>query len=564
MAGTFMIVLDFFIVNVALPSMQHDLHASSAALEWVVAGYGLTVSAFLITAGRLGDRIGRRRLLTIGLALFAAASLGCGLAPTAAALVVFRMIQGVGAAAISPTVLAIIGVSYEGPERARAIGVYGTTMGIAAASGQLIGGLLIQANPAGLGWRTVFLINLPVALVALIMLPRHVPESRVPEARMPRWTGMALITAGLVAVVLPLVQGRQYGWPWWSLALLAAGPLVLAGFVITQLRDARHGRPVLIAMSMFKGRSSAGGLITQVGLWCGQASFFLILALYLQQGRGLSALSAGLIFTILAGSYLVASVRSGPLTARFGRSVITAGALTLAAGQGLLFAVTASGGVHGSLAWLAPGLVLVGLGMGLCIAPLTTVLLSACEPVQAGAMSGVLSTVQQVGNSLGVAIIGIVFFGAVHRGYGHAFELGVAGLGGLLLVVAALSRLLPGRPRPARSGPEETLGRLRQVAGAPVSSVSETGGSTAAVVLPGWQVTVGDVAATALADLRRLAADGCRFVAAGRYGRFWWLRFAGLDGATAVILGSHLRLTPTPDDGPTADFYLLKSGDLVS
>jgi EmrB/QacA subfamily drug resistance transporter len=447
MAGTFMIVLDFFIDNVALPSMQSDLHASTAELEWVVAGYGLTFSTFLILAGRLGDRIGRRRLLLIGLALFAAASAGCGLAPNAGALVVFRLIQGLGAAAISPTILAIIGVTYQGPERARAIGVYGTTMGVAAASGQLIGGLLIQANPAGLGWRTVFLINLPVAAGALALVPRHVPEWRAPEARMPRWTGMALVTAGLVAVVLPLVQGRQYGWPWWSLACLAAAPVLLGSFVITQLRDARRGRAVLVAMNMFKGRSFAGGLVTQVGLWCGQASFFLVLALYLQQGRGLSALSAGLVFTILAGSYLVASMRSGALTARLGRSVITVGALTLAAGHGLLLTAVAWSGAAGSLAWLTPGLVLVGLGMGLCIAPLTTVLLSASAPDQAGALSGVLSTVQQVGNSLGVAVIGLIFFGGVHRGYSHAFELSVLGLGALLLVVAALSRLLPGRAR---------------------------------------------------------------------------------------------------------------------
>jgi EmrB/QacA subfamily drug resistance transporter len=563
MAGTFMIVLDFFIVNVALPSMQSDLHASSTALEWVVAGYGLTISTFLIIAGRVGDRIGRRRLLLIGLALFALASAGCGVAPSAAALVVFRLIQGVGAAAISPTILAIIGVTYHGPHRARAIGVYGTTMGVAAATGQLIGGLLIQANPAGLGWRSVFLINLPVALVALVLLPRHVPESRAPEARMPHWSGMALITVGLVALVLPLVQGRQYGWPWWSLVSLAAAPVVLGAFVATQVRSARRDRPVLIAMTMFKGRSSAGGLVTQMGLWCGQASFFLILALYLQQGRRLSALSAGLIFTILAGSYLVASARSGALAARFGRSVITVGAITLAAGHGLLLTAVALGGPHGSLAWLTPGLVLAGLGMGLCIAPLTTVLLSTCAPEQAGSMSGVLSTVQQVGNSLGVAVIGLIFFGAVHRGYGHAFELSVLGLGGLLLAVAASSRLLPGRPRRPRPGPEETLSRLQEVVGSPVSSVQSAGRSAAVVVLPGWQVAVRDVAPAALADLQRVALDGCRFEAAGRYGRFWWLRFGDRDRPATVILGSRLRLTPTPDHG-TADIELLESGDLVS
>jgi EmrB/QacA subfamily drug resistance transporter len=441
MAGTFMIVLDFFIVNVALPSIQSHLHAGNAALEWVVAGYGLTFSTFLITAGRLGDLIGRRRLLGIGLAAFALASAGCGLAPDAGFLLGARMVQGLAAALISPTVLAIIGVTYAGAARARNIGIYGTVMGVAAASGQLIGGLLIQWNPAGLGWRTVFLINLPVAAAALILAPRWVPESRAPGAAID-WTGTALVTAGLTSVVLPLVQGRQYGWSAWSLACLAAAPILLGGFVMHQRRRAAAGRAVLIDVSLMKDRPFATGLTTQLGLWCGQASFFLVLALYLQKGRRLDALQAGLVFTIMAASYLIASMRSGPLTARFGRSVIGAGALLLAAGHVSLMVAAVAGGAIG---WLAPGLVLVGLGMGLCIAPLVTVVLSAVEPHRAGAVSGTLSTVQQVGNSIGVAVTGIIFFGAVRHGYAHAFELSMAELAGLLVLVAGLSRLLPGR-----------------------------------------------------------------------------------------------------------------------
>ena len=461
LAGTFMIVLDFFIVNVALPSMQQSLHAAYSTLEWVVAGYGLTFSAFLITAGRLGDRLGRRRVLSIGLVVFAVASAGCGWAPDAGMLIAFRLLQGAGGALISPTVLSIIGVTYAGPQRARAIGVYGTVLGLAAAGGQLIGGVLIQADPAGLAWRSVFLINLPVAAAALALMPHWVPESKAPGPVRLDWAGTALATLGVTAVVLPLVQGRQYGWPWWSKASLAAAAVFLAAFAASQIRRGRSGRAVLIDMTVIKERAVAAGLVTQLGLWCGQASFFMVLALYLQQGRGLDALQAGLVFTIMAGSYTVASMRSGPLTQRFGRSVIGAGAATLAAGHGLLLAAVAALGTGGPIVWLAPGLVLVGVGMGLCIAPLSTVVLSACGPSQAGAVSGVLSTVQQVGNSLGVGLVGVVFFGAVPRGYGHAFVLSLGCLAVLLVAVAGLSRFLPATTGAPRPGPETVPARSR-------------------------------------------------------------------------------------------------------
>jgi EmrB/QacA subfamily drug resistance transporter len=443
MAGTFMIVLDFFIVNVALPSMQSDLHASTSALEWVVAGYGLTFSTLLITAGRLGDQIGRRRVFAIGLALFVATSAACGIAPNADLLVVARILQGVAGALISPTVLSIVGVVFVGADRVRAISIYGMTLGLAAAGGQLIGGLLIQANPAGLGWRSVFLINLPVGAGALALTRRWVPESRADVSRRLDLVGTALLTAGLTAVVLPLVEGRQLGWPAWTWLSLAAAPLLLASFAVHQQRLGGRGGAPLLDPALFRDRTLTAGLITQLGLWCGQASFFLVLALYLQPGRGLEPLQAGLVFTILAGAYLLASMRAPALTLRFGRTLIGAGALTLAAGHILLLAAVSADGVGGSIGALVPGLLLVGAGMGLCITPLTTTVLASAGPQSAGMVSGALSTMQQVGNSIGVAVVGVVFFGAVPHGYGHAFSLSVAGLGGLMLGVAALSRMLP-------------------------------------------------------------------------------------------------------------------------
>ena len=180
LSGAFMVVLDFFIVNVAMPSMQTDLHASSGALEWVAAGYGLTTAVFLITAGRLGDRIGRRRTFTLGLALFTVSSIACGAADTGELLIAGRLLQGVGGALLMTNLLSLIGVMFEGPDRAKALSAYGMTLGLAAVSGQLIGGVLVQANIAGLGWRSCFLINVPIGLAALAVTTRVVPESRAP------------------------------------------------------------------------------------------------------------------------------------------------------------------------------------------------------------------------------------------------------------------------------------------------------------------------------------------------------------------------------------------------
>jgi EmrB/QacA subfamily drug resistance transporter len=447
MAATFMIVLDFFIVNVALPSIASRLNASAAATEWVVAGYGLTFAVFLITAGRLADRYGRRAVFCAGMALFVIASAACGLAPSAGALVAARLAQGLGGALISPAVLAIIGVAYPGAARVRAITTYGMVMGLAAASGQLLGGLAIALNPFGLGWRIVFLVNVPVGLVALAFSRRQIAESRADRAVGLDLPGMALVTLALAALVLPLVEGTQLHWPAWTFASLASVPVLLCLLAVRELRAARGGGAPLLDPALFRNRALASGLATQLAFWCGQASFFLVLALYLQLGLGLTALQAGLIFSVLAVSYLATSLRAPALTMRYGRSMITTGAAVLAAGEGALLLIVSL--LHGagaaSALWLIPGLIPVGAGMGLAITPLTTTVLAHVDPLRAGALAGTLSTMQQVGNSVGVAVTGVVFFGAVHVSYSWAFRLSLAELAGLLLAVAALSRLLPAK-----------------------------------------------------------------------------------------------------------------------
>jgi EmrB/QacA subfamily drug resistance transporter len=445
LAGTFMVVLDFFIVNVAMPAMQADLHAGSGAIEWVVAGYGLTFATLLVTAGRLGDQLGRRRMFSFGLGLFTLASAACGLAWSPGTLVAARLVQGVAAALLSPQVLSIIGVAYTGPDRVRALSVYGIVLGLAAVGGQLVGGALVQADVGGLGWRSCFLINVPTGLAALALVPRLVPESRAGTDSRIDLAGTVLLTAGLTAIVLPLVEGRAHGWPLWTWLALGAAPAILAAFAAHQRRLGRRGGAPLLDPALFRDRAFTTGLVTQLAFWCGQASFFLVFALYLQLGRGLDALQAGLVFTILAAAYLVASMQAPALTARLGRRLPAIGALVLAAGHALLAVSVADVGTAGSVGLLAPALLLVGTGMGLVITPLTSTVLASLEPRRAGAAAGMLSTMQQVGNAIGVAVTGVVFFGALDHGYAAAFERSLVLLAVLLVAVAGLTRLLPRR-----------------------------------------------------------------------------------------------------------------------
>jgi EmrB/QacA subfamily drug resistance transporter len=447
LTGTFMVVLDFFIVNVALPSMQARLHASAGSVEWVVAGYSLTSAVFLITASRLGDRYGRRRLFAIGLALFTLASAGCGSAPSATALVIARLVQGMGAAMLLPNVLALIGALYDGPDRLRALSAYGMVMGLAAVGGQLLGGALLAADPAGLEWRTVFLINLPVGLGALALVRSVVPESRSGAGGRIDVLGTTLVTAAVTAIVLPLVEGQAHGWPLWTWLSLAAAPLLLAAFAVQQRRLAAQGSEPMLAPALFKSRAFTAGLAGQLVFWSGQASFFLVLSLYLQQGRGMSALHSGLVFTILAVAYLATSMRAPTLTATHGRQVLAIGALALAAGHALLLGAVLAVETGGSVFALAPGLILAGAGMGLVISPLATLVMNSAPAEHVGSVSGVLATAQNIGTAIGVAGIGAIFYGALGGGFAVAFERGVGTLAVVLLVVAALTRLLPARVR---------------------------------------------------------------------------------------------------------------------
>ncbi|MFF1786423.1 MFS transporter [Kitasatospora sp. NPDC058243] len=462
LTATFMTALDFFVVNVAVPSVQADLGAGPAAVQWVIAGFSLALAAGLVTAGRLGDRYGRRRVFGLGLALFTLASAGCGLAPTAAALVGARVVQGLAAALMGPQVLAILRTAFSGAAQARAFARYGLTMGVGAVFGQLIGGLLIRADLFGLGWRSCFLINLPIGLAALALVRRCLPESRAPQRPGLDPVGVLLVTTALTALVLPLIQGPAQGWPLWTWLCLGGAVALLAGFVVHQHRTRTRATATatgsgsgsgsdfgsgsgsaapLVDTRLFRTRAFGAGLLAQLAFWLGQASFFLVLALYLQLGRGLDALGAGLVFTAIGLGYLLTSNATHRVAARLGGArTIGVGGLLMAVGLGLL-ALAVYGAPGGSVWWLTPGLFVDGLGMGLVIAPVTSVVLAGVEPQLVGSAAGVLATVQQVGGALGIALIGLLYYGGGDPA--AAFGRSVTALAVLELVLVGLVRLLP-------------------------------------------------------------------------------------------------------------------------
>ena len=452
LSGIFMAALDFFIVNVAIPTIQIDLHASAASIQWVVAGYGIVYGALLITGGRLADMFGRRRIWMTGMALFTLTSLACGVAPSAGALVGARLAQGASAALMTPQVLAILSTAFAGEARARAIGAYAFTLGLAAVLGQLIGGALIQLNVFGLGWRAVFLVNLPIGVVALLAAPRVVPESRAPGRQRFDIRGVALLATALGAVTFGLIEGRQQGWPAWTWLSLAGAGVLLVAFYAWQQRLAERraaGASVqpLLDPALFRERSFTTGLIAQLAYFMGNGSYFLVLALYLQDGRHLDALQSGLVFLSIGVGYMVTTLLARRLAARVGRQVIAVGAVLLVAGEVALLVTISSIGSGGSVAMLIAPLVIHAAGMGLVIGPLAQTILARVPAEHAGAAGGVLATGQQVGNAVGVAVLGVVFYGALGQGHpgqvAHAFSMSVIALLVIAVAVALLTQLMP-------------------------------------------------------------------------------------------------------------------------
>ncbi|MDX3529411.1 MFS transporter [Streptomyces sp. ID05-39B] len=411
--SSFMDLVDATIVTVAAPAIARDMGAGDAQIQWTIAAYTLALGAGLITGGRLGDQLGRKRLFMIGLAGFMVTSALCALAVTPGMLIGMRAAQGLAAGIMVPQVFGVIRASFAPSERAKAFGAYGAVQGLASVAGPLLGGFLVEADLFALGWRTIFWINVPISILALAVGAMVLPESRsaASTARLDL-VGALLAASGILLLLLPIIQTETWGWTAASYALLAAGIILLTIFLAYERSLADRGGEPVFDPTLLKVRAFAIGLSASVLFFGGIGSFFLTLSVYLQLGTGRTAWETGLVILPYALGSIITSGVGVALAAKAGRALLITGSLTIAASQLMLLAVIRDGSDPGF--WLlALGLFIGGLGLGLAAPILVNVALAGVPGRNAGAAGGVLSTVNQIGGSIGIAVLGTIFFAAV-------------------------------------------------------------------------------------------------------------------------------------------------------
>jgi len=397
--GTFMLLLDITIVNVALPDIQTSLDSSFSDLQWVVDAYALTLAALLLTAGSLADQYGRRRLYLIGLTVFTAASALCGAAQSSIMLEISRGLQGVGGAIVFSVSLALLANAFRGRDRGVAFGVWGAITGVAVAIGPIVGGALVS----GLSWRWIFFVNLPVGAIALALTVTRVAESRNERARQPDWPGFVLFSGALACLVYGLIESGRNGFGNATvIGCFVAAAVLLAGFLAVESR----GKHPMFDLGLFRLPTFVGGDIAAFGVSAGIFSTLLYLVLYLQDVLDYSALQTGLRLLVLSGGILVTSGIAGRLTSRVPvRALIGPGLVIVGVGLLLLRGLTASS----SWTHLIPGLIVSGIGVGLINPPLASTAVGVVEPQRAGMASGINSTFRQVGIATGIALLGTLF-----------------------------------------------------------------------------------------------------------------------------------------------------------
>ncbi|MFD6875701.1 MULTISPECIES: MFS transporter [unclassified Streptomyces] len=448
LSAELMNALDGSVVYTTLPTIAADTGATAAALQWIHAAYTLTFALGLITGGRLGDLYGRKRIFLTGTAVFTLASLLCGIATGPELLIAARVLQGAAAAAMVPQVLATLHVTFDERSRAKAFGLYGSVMSLGSVTGPVLGGVLTQADLFGLGWRPIFLINLPIGIAAVIVGRRFLPESRDRAARRLDPWGMVLSALGLLLITLPLTVGGEHGWPAWTFSTMGAGLLVLALFVAQQKTKTRKSRSPLVVLSLFTGRAFSAGLATQLAFGLLSGVFFLSWALFMQDGLGLTPGQAAIGFVSaslgeMGGAWLAMS-----LVARYGRAVPQAGALLAAATlAGYQQLITTEGTGMGTVLAAAPMLA-VGLGLGMIGAPLADLTLGKVAHQNAGSASGLFNTATQLGIALGTALTGVILFTHISAGtrgpaVNTAFANSLWYVIGTLITMWALMLLLP-------------------------------------------------------------------------------------------------------------------------
>jgi EmrB/QacA subfamily drug resistance transporter len=443
LAGAFLPIMDFFITNVALPSINASLHASPSALELVIAGYGVAYAALLVLGGRLGDRYGRHQVFLGALIGFVVASAVCGFAPTVGVLIAARIVQGATAALLIPQVLATFHHTLQHQRKARALALYGATSGIAAVVGQLVGGLLVSADIAGTSWRPIFLVNVPIGLVVLLVAARIVPKTRSNHPVGIDMPGTVLFAATLTALLVPLTEGHSLGWPWWTWALIAIAVLLGAVTFMVEQRAERRGEIPLLPPSLLRLPSTSRGLAMVFAFSIGFGAFMFVFALTVQDGLHADALHGGLAILPMAVLFFLGSVFAPRLIGRFGRAALSVGAVIQLAGLASLVVVFVQGWPHVSLWAMAVPLALAGAGQSMLFAGLFRSVLADVPTHLGGVGSGVLITLQQSGLALGVATLGTLYLSQAAHNTAHAFATVEYTQMGIIAVLAIGAAALP-------------------------------------------------------------------------------------------------------------------------
>jgi EmrB/QacA subfamily drug resistance transporter len=449
-------LLDSTIVNVAGPSLRSDIGASASALQWIVAGYTLAFASMLITGARLGDVFGRKRVFLIGIAGFVASSVLCSAAVNGQMLIASRVAQGAFAAVMIPQGLGLIRAMFPAEQMTKAFALFGPVMGIAATAGPVIGGALVSGDLFGLGWRAVFLLNVPNGLIALAGAARLLPADERSRTAAPRLDllGMVLATTAVLLLIYPLVQGREAGWPGWMFAMMAGSVPAFGLFVLHQRSRRRAGRDPLVETSIWRKREFCSGVVFVMLFFGSMTGMFFALTLFLQIGEHFSPLHAGLTTLpwSLGGTISIGAAQN--MLEKFGpRKVIQAGVLTMAAGMlGVAFTIHQLG-VGSNSFELAPALLVAGFGMGLVFTPFFGTVLAAVEDREVGSASGVVNAIEQLGSAFGVAGLGTVFFDRISLHGAASAAMPVYLITAAALVAAwAVAFFMPKTARPDQMG----------------------------------------------------------------------------------------------------------------
>lgn len=424
LSGGFMTVFDLFVVNVAIPALQRDIGASLADIGMIIAGYELTFGCLLMTGGRLGDIFQRRKMFSLGMLAFGAASLVCGLAPSTELLIAGRLLQGAAAALLFPQIYALLKILYDDTARRRAFALLGMTLGLAAIAGQVLGGFLVEANFYGLGWRSVFLINLPISLACAFLCRYIPPENRAPQKNSLAdldLIGVALITLALFLLLLPLLEIRSFSHPGPIMAYVAGALACLGLYLVHEKRQKRRNLPVAIDLALLTNANFAIGILVVLIIYSTATSFFLCFALLMQTGHGFSPLISGSLMAPASIGFVLASLIAPKLFRHFGIRAVALGSLIYATGFTAL-ALLVTGSIFSAahyplspntlkmLAVMLPIQFLLGFGQGLSMTPLLNIVIGfVTDPRHTGMASGMIATMQQIGGAFGVAVIGLIF-----------------------------------------------------------------------------------------------------------------------------------------------------------